>query len=76
MRNVRLALCQIECHPAIYSSHISYLEEPFVPNNISSSLSILSTRVYKLMIFNPIAFRNIIYGLCQDFNVFLRNYPS
>lgn len=30
MRTVRVALCQLESHPAIYSGHIAYPEEPFV----------------------------------------------
>lgn len=44
MRNVRLALCQIECHPALYLDHISYLEEPFVPTSRGPSLSLLAAK--------------------------------
>src|SRR5258708_36051292 len=44
MRIVRLALCQVGCHPALYTSHISYLEEPFVPPPNGPSLSSLSSK--------------------------------
>lgn len=44
MRKVRIALCQIECHPALYLSNISYLEEPFVPSPQGTSLSSLATK--------------------------------
>ncbi len=44
MRNVRIALCQIECHPALQSGHISYLEEPFVPQTNGPSLSSLAAK--------------------------------
>jgi len=43
-RVIRVALCQIECHPAIYSGHIAYPEEPFVPGPNSGSLSRLGTK--------------------------------
>ena len=29
MRRLRVAVVQLECHPAIYVSHLKYLEEPF-----------------------------------------------
>ena len=43
MRNLRLAICQLECHPALYTGHISCQEEPFVPTVGAPSLSSLST---------------------------------
>ena len=42
MRLIRVAICQIESHPAIYTSHLAYLEEPFVPKD--GSLSKLGTQ--------------------------------
>ncbi len=42
MRRLRIAICQLECHPAIYASHIAYPEEPFLP--IDGSLSVLGTK--------------------------------
>ena len=44
MQRIRIALCQLECHPAIYSSHINFLEEPFVPVNRNISLSGLALK--------------------------------
>ncbi len=43
MRIVRVAICQIETHPAVYSSHIAYLEEPFVPPQRDCCLSHFAT---------------------------------
>jgi hypothetical protein len=43
MRKIRAAICQIEAHPAIFTSHISYLEEPFSPDD-DLSLSHLQVR--------------------------------
>ena len=39
MRTLRVALCQIESHPAVYGGHVAYPEEPFVPPPNGSSLS-------------------------------------
>ena len=44
MPTLRLAICQLESHPALYTSHIAYLEEPFVPGINDCSLSVLSTK--------------------------------
>ena len=44
MHRIRIALCQLECHPAIFSSHINFLEEPFVPVDRNLSLSGLAVR--------------------------------
>src|SRR5690348_6015833 len=44
MRSVRVVLCQIEAHPALYTSHIAYLEEPFVPPHNGPSLSLLASK--------------------------------
>jgi tetratricopeptide (TPR) repeat protein len=43
MRMVRVAVCQLECHPALYTDHIAYPEEPFLPTT-SASLSRLGTK--------------------------------
>lgn len=43
-RIVRIALCQIESHPALSVSHVNYLEEPFVPFPEGVSLSQLSAK--------------------------------
>lgn len=43
MRPVRLAICQIESHPAIYASHLAYLEEPFLAGD-KASLSLLAAK--------------------------------
>jgi hypothetical protein len=42
MNLIRVALCQIECHPAIYASHLAFLEEPFLSKE--GSLSKLGTQ--------------------------------
>src|SRR5438046_950471 len=44
MNVVRIAICQIETHPAVYLSHIAYLEEPFVPIARDVCLSHFATR--------------------------------
>ena len=41
---VRIALCQLETHPALSVSHVNYLEEPFVPSPEGVSLSQLSAK--------------------------------
>jgi len=38
---IRLVICQLECHPAFYRDRHAFLEEPFVTNSYSSSLSYL-----------------------------------
>ena len=41
MRNVRVGMIvRLQCHPAIYASHIAYIEEPFPPGS-EGSLSVL-----------------------------------
>ncbi len=40
---MRLAVCQLECHPAFYRDRLAYLEEPFMPDSYQSSLSYLGT---------------------------------
>ncbi len=37
MRIIRIAVCQIECHPALYTGGVGPLEEPFNPENVSLS---------------------------------------
>jgi hypothetical protein len=44
MRNLRVALCQLESHPAIYSGHVAFAEEPFVPLGDRWSLSRLGNK--------------------------------
>jgi tetratricopeptide (TPR) repeat protein len=44
MRNVRVALCQLESHPAIYGGHVAFAEEPFVPLGDRWSLSRLGNK--------------------------------
>lgn len=44
MSVLRIALCQLECHPALYLNHIGYLEEPFVPRPGEPSLSSLAAK--------------------------------
>ena len=44
MRTLRVVLCQIESHPAVYGGHVAYPEEPFVPEHTGPSLSRLSAR--------------------------------
>jgi len=41
---LRIALCQLECHPALVASHINYLAAPFVPPAGQPSLPLLSMR--------------------------------
>lgn len=44
MATLRVALCQLECHPAIFAGNVNYLNEPFVPGLGKPSLSLLTTR--------------------------------
>ena len=44
MRALRVALCQIESHPAVSSGHVAYTEEPFVPLPNGPSLSQISAK--------------------------------
>src|SRR2546426_7140760 len=44
MRNLRVALCQLESHPAIYGGHVALAEEPFVPYGDRWSLSRLGNK--------------------------------
>jgi len=44
MSLIRVAVCQLRSHPALYTGHISYPEEPFVPLPGSPSLSRLGTK--------------------------------
>jgi len=43
MRIVRVAVCQLRIHPAIYAGHVAYPEEPFVPKPGGPSLSRLGS---------------------------------
>ena len=40
---IRLAVCQLECHPAFYRDRLACLEEPFMSESYESSLSFLGT---------------------------------
>ncbi len=40
---IRIIICQLECHPAFYIDRTAFLEEPFVPENPRISLSMLSS---------------------------------
>ena len=44
MRTLRVALCQMQSHPAIYAGHVAYPEEPFVPKPNGPSLSRLGAK--------------------------------
>ena len=44
MSSIRIAVCQLRSHPALYTGHISYPEEPFVPFPSDPSLSRLGTK--------------------------------
>ena len=44
MKNLRIAVCQIECHPALYLGYTAPLEEPFLTKLNSASLALLSTK--------------------------------
>ena len=44
MSSIRIAVCQLRSHPALYTGHISYPEEPFVPLPGGPSLSRLGTK--------------------------------
>ena len=39
---VRIALCQLECHPSFIIDKLAFLEEPFVPSHPNCSLSSLA----------------------------------
>jgi len=39
---IRVAICQLSCHPAIQTAHLIYLAEPFVPKDHRYSLSSLT----------------------------------
>lgn len=54
MRSIRVAVCQIECHPALYTGGVAPLEEPFNPVNVS--LSGLSMRGLQV---------NALQGICR-----------
>jgi Tfp pilus assembly protein PilF len=43
-RIIRFAICQLTCHPAIYSAHHMWLEEPFLHQDTKVSLSHLSLK--------------------------------
>ena len=40
---VRVIICQLECHPAFYIDRTTFLEESFVPEDPRISLSMLSS---------------------------------
>ena len=44
MALVRVAICQLECHPALIASHLHLSEEPFLPRSALTSLSQLATK--------------------------------
>ena len=44
MRNLRVALCQLESHPAVYGGHVAFAEEPFVTFGDRWSLSRLGNK--------------------------------
>ena len=44
MTTLRIAVCQVECHPAIFASNVNYVSEPFVPVVGQPSMSLLSGR--------------------------------
>ena len=44
MTVVRVAICQIESHPALIASHLHLSEEPFFPTSAETSLSQLATK--------------------------------
>ena len=62
MTLLRIALCQIECHPALYAGYWGPLEEPFVPNFDSTSLSLLSSKGLVV----TILLKNILNGANFD----------
>src|SRR5437867_6465394 len=43
MTTLRVAVCQLECHPALFTN-VNYLSEPFVPLLGQPSISLLSRR--------------------------------
>ena len=44
MTIIRVAICQLECHPALIASHLHLSEEPFFPTSAGTSLSQLATK--------------------------------
>lgn len=44
MRNLRVVLCQLESHPAVYGGHVAFPEEPFVTFGDRWSLSRLGAK--------------------------------
>lgn len=40
---IRLVVCQLECHPALYRDRLAFLEEPFMPESYESSLGYLGS---------------------------------
>ena len=44
MKTIRIAVCQIECHPALYSGYTAPIEEPFLTRKDTASLALLSTK--------------------------------
>jgi len=45
---LRVAICQLTCHPAIYVGHQMWLEEPFIQEDRKCTLSYLSIRGFKV----------------------------
>lgn len=45
---LRIAICQLTCHPAIYVGHQMWLEEPFIQEDSKCTLSHLSVRGFKV----------------------------
>lgn len=45
---LRVAICQLTCHPAIYAGHQMWLEEPFIHGDRKCTLSNLSIRGFKV----------------------------
>jgi len=45
---MRIAICQIESHPALYVGNFAYQEKPFVPKPTDASLSRLGTKLLPL----------------------------
>lgn len=40
---LRIAVCQLTCHPSIYTHDIDYVSEPFVPPINGPSLTVLAS---------------------------------
>ena len=45
---LRVVVCQLTCHPAIYTGQQMWLEEPFIPENRTHTLSYLSVQGFKV----------------------------